>query len=114
MIQGHLYLKKKPSCMWIYILIGILLLVWSIHRYYRSEFFSSQPKNFNEPEEKLTPPVFDGKCDPACCMQDQWPVDFMPKNTVDFNVYQKTNLSCRGCSGVGCLCEKKKSVKPLF
>lgn len=113
MNSGYYYLKKKSNCMWIYIFIGVFILFWAFQRYYRSEFFTSQPKNFNEPEEKLTPPIFDGKCDPACCLQSQWPVDFMSSN-INFAEYEQTGLSCRGCNGVGCLCQRKKKVEPIF
>ena len=96
--------------MWLYLLV-FLMIIGYIHISKMSveiptEKFS--PIVVNK-EERITSDIFDGICSPKCCMQNQWPVDFMETGTsLDFSIYEKTNLHCKGCSGSGCLCVPKK------
>jgi hypothetical protein len=112
--MGFPYLAKdSSSCNWIYIVLVLIifsLLFKRSQNHTHREKFSSLPGNVNEPEERITPPEFNGVCSPQCCLQNQWPVDFMDSsNTFDFSAYEPTGMHCRGCDGSGCLCVPKKT-----
>jgi hypothetical protein len=53
-------------------------------------------------------------CHPACCMQQQWPVEHMDKPDIDLTNYVKSEYSGKSCkNGVGCLCFTKEDYEKL-
>ena len=122
MVEGFPYIATDSSdCNWFYIGLVIVIIYLLFKRtshhkkhhhqkHHHYEKFSALPGSVEEPSEgRITPPDFDGVCSPQCCLQTQWPVDFMESsNTFDFSAYEPTVMHCRGCEGSGCLCVPKK------
>jgi hypothetical protein len=122
--KGYLYLQKNSDCMWIcYVLIAgiiLLLLIPAI----RSMFEPYTPLGVDESSEHnggaadnagvLPDSVRNAVCHPACCMQQQWPVEHMLKPDIDLTNYVKSEYSCKSCqNGVGCLCFTKEDYEKL-
>jgi hypothetical protein len=110
------YLKKTSSEDCQYLLIIFILMIFIVFRFFkqqrggnRNEKFSNVPGNVYETTGKLTPPYFEGLCSPQCCLNTQWPVDFMDDGK-DYSAYEPTGMHCRGCEGTGCLCMPKKKT----
>jgi hypothetical protein len=115
MIQGFPYLKSKTDCTWFFVLLIVLILGYLFYPKIKmnmqpEKFTSSTPHPAENYSEKLTPPEFEGVCSPQCCLQSQWPVDFMPSSKIDFAMYENTGLHCRSCEGTGCLCQLKGTL----
>jgi hypothetical protein len=123
--KGYLYLSKQNSdCMWIcYILIaGIILLI--AMPYLRGYFESFTPMGVDDSTNASSPAlnnegvlpdsVRNAICHPACCMQQQWPVEHMENPDIDLTNYVKSEYSCKSCkNGVGCLCFTKEDYEKL-
>jgi hypothetical protein len=118
--MGFPYLATESSSCNFFYYVLVFVIVYLLFKRMRNNYhhkkckkhekFSSLPGSTQVPEERITPPEFDGVCSPKCCLQNQWPVDFMDSsNTFDFSAYEPSGMHCRGCEGSGCLCVPKKT-----
>lgn len=100
---GFSIFKVSCECLLLALLIIVIYFVF----FRKSEGFQSAPVM----EQELVDPGHNNVCSSDCCCTNQWPTPYDEEGMgASIEEYEKTNLQCRGCNGVGCLCKKKGST----